>query len=92
MIEESPSSAEAGAWQAITTLRLGAAQRVWVVTFALQRRAPGWYIRLVRYPEPNPAARHLTEAGPYPHAARAGAAAADLLHHMMAALDQPAGN
>jgi hypothetical protein len=92
MIEESPPTAEAGAWQAVTTLRLYAADRVWVVAFALQRRAAGWYVRLVRYPEPNPVARHLTMAGPFPDAARAGARAADLVHRMMVALDQPAGN
>ena len=92
MIEELPPTAEAGAWQAITTLRLGAADRVWVVTFAVQRRPAGWYVRLVRSPETNSAARHLTVAGPYPDAARAGAGAADLVHRMMIALDQPAGN
>jgi hypothetical protein len=63
-----------------------------VVAFAWQRRSAGWYVRLVRYPEPNPAARHLTGAGPYADVAAADAGAADRVYHLMAALDPHARN
>ena len=92
MMGELPPDGEAGAWQAVRTVRLCVAERVWVVAFALARQPTGWYVRLLRYPEPNPAACHLTVAGPYADAAGAGAGAAALVHRMMVALDQQEGN
>jgi hypothetical protein len=92
MMGELPPAGEAGAWHAVQTVRLLVAERVWVVAFALTRQPAGWYVRLLRYPEPNPAARYVTVAGPFADAAGAGAGAAALVHRMMVALDQQEEN
>ena len=62
MIEESPPTAEAGAWQAVTTLRLYAADRVWVVAFALQRRAAAGRRQGITHLDPT--ANHRRVQGP----------------------------
>ena len=85
-METHPPDNESSVWEPLETVQVAVGSVRWRVELALAAQPDGWYVRLTRTVESDPARRGVLVDGPYPDRASAAVSALGLISDAVAPL------